>query len=303
MSSRIPLNGFWALLPKSEYETIVEARDAALQKAETLSGQVQELTDENKTLKTRLEEATKPSAPAVPRILGFTIENSKVSPSGTQYAKVRKAMDWGKKQGLNLYRIYLNPGEMTNHARPPKGYTLGNLIAYGRSLGLRYVADTMDTILRQLPDRVRLKQYCDDAISQGCEGFYINDADQYPILDLWGMVERLRDVAPDVPIYVSLMGNAKVALYQRLVDRVEIQAFGSDAELKMYLSLKTKPIPCLDLRKELTVDDLKRKAVIIAQASPRDVFFYADWPDDYDAMPDDEDAVIRDLITTLKTSI
>lgn len=261
--------------------------------------QAQALTDEVSQLKARLEEATRPPVPALPsRIIGFTIENSKVDPSAIQYAKVRKAMDWGLKQGFNLFRMFLNPKEMRDHMNPES--TLGNLINYGQLRGLRYMADTMDTILRLLPDDAALKSYCDAAKWLGCEGFYINDADDYTLDQLTAMAQRLRKACPTMPIYASLMANANLVPYKRIFDRVEIQTFGSDDELGQYL--KRDAIPCLDLRKYLTVDDLRRKANIIAQYAPRDFFFYADLAADYDAMPDAEDLVIRALITKLKAS-
>lgn len=323
--SPIPMNGYWALLTKSEYETIVnektkaiQERDAANQAMLTASAQVKTLTEERgeavrtiyglneqlRTLTARLEEASKPPPATAPRgrILGFTIENGKTAPDARQYSNVRKAMDWGQRMGLTVYRMFLNPTEMRNHAKPPKGYLLGNLIEYGDSRNLRYMADTMDRIAQLLPNDDDLKAYCDAAIGLGCEGFYINDGDrkELPLVDLMTTLLRLRKAAPGVPIYISLMGNANLALYGKLVDRLEIQTFGSDDELDDYLQIKA--IPCLDLRRPLTATDLRKKAAIIGANPPRDFFFYADLASDYDAMPDEEDGIIRDLITKLKSA-
>jgi len=275
------------------------------------SGTIQTLTKERETaaqqITTLREElaAVRP-IPGVPfqrgRVLGFTIENGKTAPDAKQYGHVRTAMDWGQRQGLNVYRMFLNPTEMRNHAAPPKSYILGNLIQYGTSRGLRYMADTMDRIAQLLPNDDDLKAYCDRAEALGCEGFYINDGDrkELPLVDLMTILLRLRKAAPGMPLFVSLMGNANLALYSKLLDRVEIQTFGSDAELTNYLAIKA--IPCLDLRRPLTAEDIRKKANIIAAKPPRDLFFYADLASDYEAMPDEEDAIIRDLIAKLKAA-
>lgn len=235
--------------------------------------------------------------PQVERIFGFTIENSQKTPSAVEYTKNKSAMDWGKRIGFNTYRIFLNPTEMRNMAAGTG--TLENIIAYGSSLGLSWMADTMDTVVKLLPGDVGLKDYCDNGTKLGWAGVYVNDADRstLPIETLRTMVARLRKFVR-VPIYGSLMGTADIVLYGQIFDRVEIQTFGTDAELVNYLAIDA--IPCLDLRSPLTTEQLKAKAAIIKRNPPRDLYYYADLNSDYENMPDSEDAVIRDLLQALK---
>lgn len=244
----------------------------------------------------RLKNPTTP--PQAGRIFGFTIENSQKTPSAIEYTKNKSAMDWGKRIGFNTYRIFLNPTEMRNMAAGTG--TLENIIAYGTSLGLMYVADTMDTICKMLPLESSLRAYCDAGMKLGWKGVCFNDADRdsLPIATLRAMVGRVRLAAPGILIYGSLMGTADIALYGQILDRVEIQTFGTDSELVNYLAIDA--IPCLDLRSPLTTEQLKAKAAIIKRNPPRDLYYYADLNSDYENMPDSEDAVIRDLLQTLQ---
>jgi hypothetical protein len=236
---------------------------------------------------------------ALGRWAGFTIEHGKVAPSVTQSAIARKAMDWGKGMGMDLYRIFLNPSE-TGAMRKMTADNPENFIAYGRSIGLRWMADTMDTILGLLPSRDALKLYCDHLIAMGCEGFYVNDADRaaIPFETLKIMIGRLRDVAPDMPIFLSLMGSANLDLYKTVADYVEIQTFGTVLELATFL--KRGAIPCLDLRKPLTAADLKLRAEVALRFPPACFFFYADLAQDYQDMPDDEDVIVKGFIEAWK---
>ncbi len=235
--------------------------------------------------------------PVKGRIFGFTIANDQKTPSTAEYAKNKSAMDWGKRIGFNTYRIFLNPTEMRNMAAGVG--SLENIIAYGSFLGLAWMVDTMDTICKMLPLDSSLKNYCDAGERLGWTGIYFNDADRLdlPIETLRLMVARVRKFVT-VPIYGSLMGTADIALYGEIFDRVEIQTFGSDSELANYL--KIDAIPCLDLRKPLTTEQLKAKAAIIARNPPKDLYYYTDLNSDYADMPDSEDEVIRGLLATLK---
>lgn len=303
---------YYAMIPQVENEARLAAEKAAQRQIAALTQdalKAQEtlrlLNEENSTLKNEaarlkaaLEAATKPPTVPTTRLFGFTIENSSKTPSATEYAKNKTAMAWGQQIGFNRYRIFLNPTEMRSMSLGVGA--LENIIAYGSSLGLAWMADTMDTICKMLPLDSSLKTYCDGGARLGWSGVYFNDADRadLPIETLKTMVSRVRKAAPGVPIYGSLMGNANLPLYKAIFDRVEVQTFGSDAELAMYLKLDA--IPCLDLRKPLTVDQLKTKAAIILRNPPRDFFFYADLNSDYIDMPDSEDVVIRDLLVKLK---
>lgn len=263
-------------------------------------------------LQARLAELTKPPVVTLPptssqkvtrAVLGrwaaFTIEHSKKSPSPTENAYARKAMDWGKSIGMDLYRIFLNPTETRAMATMAVDNP-ENIIGYGRTLGLRWMADTMDTIVGLLKTHTELKTHCDALIKMGCEGFYINDADRaaLPFDALKGMIGRLRAASPDMPIFVSLLGSANLDLYKSVADYVEIQTFGTVAELTTFL--KRGVIPCLDLRKSLTANDLELRIEVILRYPPQAFFFYADLVTDYQDAPDVEDALIKEFVKAWK---
>lgn len=233
------------------------------------------------------------------RWAGFTIEHSKKAPSPAESALARQAMDWGKGIGLDMFRIFLNPSEArtmsTMSADNPEHF-----IAYGRKIGLRWMADTLDTIAGLLPTPDALKAYCDQLTAMGCEGFYINDADRktLPFEQLRALITRLRTAAPQMPIFVSLLGSANLDLYKSVADYVEIQTFGTLSELATFL--KRGAIPCLDLRKPMTVSDLKARAEVTLRFPPPALYFYADLVTDYAQMAADENAVIRDFVKAWK---
>lgn len=113
----------------------------------------------------------------LPRIYGLTIEKGKEAPSSALYTKVKTAMKWGAGMGFNYWRGFFNVGEVAEHLKAAPVY--GNLITYGQSLGLRFIADTIDSILLNVTDDTALKLYLDGLIKLGCEGVYINDANRH----------------------------------------------------------------------------------------------------------------------------
>lgn len=268
---------------------------------------VQKLTDElaKRPLPTLPTMPTKITRTTLPRIAGMTIEKSKSSPTATLYSQVKTAMRWGQSMGLTHWRGFFNATEVAQHIGL-KASTLGNLPEYGRSLGLGFIADTIDNVGVQSLDDATFKIYIEGLLKMGAEGVYVNDADRLPIAQLEGMVARVRKVSQDIPIFVSLMGSANIDLYKNLADNkgvkydihVEIQTFGTTGELATFL--KRDVIMCLDLRKPLTVADLKARAEIALKTPPRAFFLYADLPTDYDAMPDDEDQIVREFLVAWK---
>lgn len=296
----------------ADREGLVEGARLLNETVANLSAKLLSLSKENDLLKSEIERLKlQPTAPIVdrvtrtslPRIAGFTIEKGKSSPSATLYTQVKTAMKWGAGMGLNYWRGFFNPTEVAQHIGL-KASTLGHLPDYGRSLGLRFIADTIDTVLKlipasaQDPNETALKGYMDGLAKMGAEGVYFNDADNRAIDLLKADVERLRKVAPEMPIFVSLMGSANVDAYKAIVDHVEIQTFGTLADLTRFLQRDV--IMCLDVRSPLTAADLKARAETALKTPPKAFFLYADLPTDYDAMPDTEDAVIRDFVTRWK---
>lgn len=271
----------------------------------------QKLTDANRSIARSVSQiqalesdlANRAPAPqkitrtSLPRLAGFTLENSDKAPSRDRYAAACRALDWGARMGLDTFRIFLNPTEMRDHALGTG--TLWDLVAYARGKGTRYLADTMDTITLSLKDP-ELKLYCDYAASLGCEGFYINDADRkdIPLDMLKSIVVRLRKAAPDMPIFASLLGSANLETYRAIVDYVEIQTFGTPGELATFL--RKDAVMCLDLRKTLNASDLKTRAELALKTPPKAFFLYADLATDYEGMPADENAVIRDFVKAWK---
>jgi hypothetical protein len=270
-----------------------------------------ESIEREKTLQARIVELTKPPVvipPVTPqkvtrqalgRWAGFTLEHGKSAPSHTQNAYARLAMDWGKSVGLDMVRLFINPSE----ARLMSTMTDDNpenIIGYARKIGLRWMADTMDTIASLLKTPTELKAYCDALAKMGCEGFYVNDADRMaiPFEALRLMIARFRAAAPEMPIFVSLLGSANVDQFKTVADYVEIQTFGSLAELSTFL--KRGVIPCLDLRKPMTVTDLKARAEVALRFPPQAFYFYADLVTDYQDMPDDEDATVQGIVAAWK---
>jgi hypothetical protein len=268
---------------------------------------VQKLTDElaKRPLPTLPTLPGKITRTTLPRIAGFTIAKDKSSPTATLYSQVKTAMRWGQSMGLNYWRGFFNATEVAQHIGL-KASTLGNLPEYGRSLGLGFIADTIDNAGVQALDDTTFNMYIDGLLKMGAEGVYFNDADRLPIDTLKSMVARVRSASQETPIFASLMGSANIDLYKNLADdrgikydiHVEIQTFGTTGELTNFL--KKDVIMCLDLRKPLTVTDLKARADIALSNPPRQFFLYADLPTDYDAMPDDEDAVIRAWVSAWK---
>lgn len=247
----------------------------------------------------------------LPRFAGFTIEKGRSAPTAALYSQVKTALRWGRAGDLDMWRGFFNPQEVIDHlkATPP----LGNLPEYGRSIGYQHwIADTIDRILQLIPYDPRdpadtkLKAYMDGLEKMGAEGVMVNDANRKPSADdpgitfeqLKGIIARLTNVAPNMPIFVSLLGSADVSLYTALGVWVEIQTFGSVSELGTFL--KKPVIMCLDLRRPLSAADLKTRADLTLKMPPKQFFFYADEVYDYDAMPDAEDAVIREFVQKWK---
>lgn len=243
---------------------------------------------------------TKITRTSLPRLAGFTIEKSKSSPSTTLYNQVKTAMRWGQSMGLTHWRGFFNATEVAQHVGL-KASTLGNLPDYGRSLGLGFIADTIDNDGIQALDNAAFKAYIEGLIKMGAEGVYINDADRaaLPFDRLTSLIARVRAVNAELPIFLSLLGSAKLELYKPIADHIEIQTFGSLAELTTFL--KRDVIMCLDMRKALTAADIKARAEIALKAPPKQFFLYADLPTDYDAMPDEEDELVRAWVKAWKT--
>jgi hypothetical protein len=311
---------------KNAANLALEAANAALEaERETRLKTQRALADSvarEKALQAQIVEFTKPPVviPPVssrftreflPRFAGMTVEKGRASPSAALYAQVKTALRWGRSQGLDTWRGFFNPQEVLDHLKetPP----LGNLPEYGRAIGFQHwIADTIDRILQLIPvdakdpSDSKLKAYMDGLEKMGAEGVMINDANRKPSADdpgitfeeLKAMIARLRHVAPTMPIFVSLLGSADVSLYMALGVWVEIQTFGSVSELGMFL--KKPVIMCLDLRKPLSAAELKTRADLALKTAPKHFFFYADEVYDYDAMPDSEDAVIREFVTAWK---
>lgn len=240
----------------------------------------------------------------LPRIYGFTIEKSKEAPSNLLYTKVRTAMKWGASMGFTYWRGFFNTQEVAEHLKSAPVY--GNLITYGQGLGLRPIADTIDTIHFKMTDDIAYKIYLDGLIKLGFEGVYINDANRgdLPLETLKIMVGRIRRLSPDMPIFASLLATANIATYKAIVDHVEIQTFGTPAELVTFLTVDDNlPYPvimCFDARTPMTALDFAKRAALILKNPPSQFFYYADLPGDYDAQPDEEDVIIRGLVSLLK---
>lgn len=277
---------------------------------EALIRQIAGLNAEIERLKIPLPPLTadRVTRTSLPRVIGFTIEKGNTAPNGTLYNQVRAAMAWGARMGFAYWRGFFNPQEIMEHLKDKPVY--GNLIVHGRSLGLRFIADTIDTILETAISDTALKAYFDGLERLGCEGVYINDADRYPLetlrvwaLRLHGTIEK-PGVAPNMPIFVSLRGSADLAPYKGLVSHVEVQTFGTPSELNTFLALDDKyPFPvimCLDARKPLTAAELKARAVNIARNPPHSLFYYADLAVDYASMPEEKNAAIRELVARVK---
>lgn len=301
-------------LSQAEYAALTSALDTALKEAEQTRAERVKDAALIAALRAEIQRLTPPPPPVVasskitrtflPRLFGMTIENGDSAPSKARYDVIMKALDWGKAQGFSTYRLFLNPSEVAELQKPTPQY--GNVIAYGKSLGFRWLADTIDTIVGNLPDDTKLKEYMDGLKALGCEGVYINDADRaaLPLNMLRIMASRLRRAAPDMPIFASLTATADLATYKGIVDWVEIQTFGTPAELTRFLAIDNAlPYPlilCLDLRKPLTTDDLKTRAALLKKDPPYAFFMYADLAADYESAPDSEDVVIKELLTALK---
>jgi hypothetical protein len=210
--------------------------------------------------------------------------------------------------GFAYWRGFFNPQEVMEHLKDKPVY--GNLIVHGRTLGLRFIADTIDSVLKTTISDTALKAYFDGLEWLGCEGVYINDADQYPLetlrvwaLRLHGTIEK-PGVAPNMPIFVSLRGSADLAPYKGLISHVEVQTFGTASELNTFLALDDKyPFPvimCLDARKPLTALELAARAVNIARNPPHSLFYYADLAADYVSMSEEKNTTIRELVARVK---
>lgn len=261
--------------------------------------------DREKALQARVDVLTKPpvttkiTRTTLPRFGGLTIEKSISSPSTTLYSQVKTAMRWGQSMGLTYWRGFFNPTEVAEHVGL-RVSTLGNLADYGRTLGLGFIADTVDSDGIQALDNAAFKAYIQGLIKMGAEGVFINDADRLAIDVLKSMVARIRGVSQEMPIFVSLMGSANIEFYKSIVDHVEIQTFGTTEELVSFL--KKDAIMCLDLRKPLTSADIQARTQIALKMPPKAFFLYADLPTDYDAMPDEEDLIVRGFVSAWKTT-
>lgn len=298
----IPIQGYvispddWKAYNAALDKAIAEAQQATTGRLEA-EGLVAGLQGQIKVLQAQL--APKPASPKItrtvlPRLAGMTIENGQDAPSQAGYDRVRKAMQWGQRMGLNACRFFLNAAEVRAHVAGTG--TLGNLPAYARECGLRFLADTIDAIAPKMTnDELRL--YMDGLAALDCEGVYINDANRIDLNVLKTLVKRIRDAAPTMPIFASLTASANLETYKALVDYVEIQTFGTLPEFTTFA--KKDAILCLDLRQQMTAKDLKARLDILAK-TPRSFFLYADKAEDYEAAPDDEDALVKGYVSAWK---
>lgn len=319
------------------------------------------LTDENHTLAARiadlekqLADALKPPPPVVipppvvvppvikPRTLtltrevikdlaGITIENGNSEPNAAQYALVRATLKQAAEMGFNAARWFMNEAEVKKHLTLVNA-TTDHLPNYARSLGMTYIADTVDSVVwstlkeidnpksspaenaKSLQD---LRVYLEGLMKLGARAFVVNDANQYrdnknadgsplyPAGTLERIVSRIRAVTPDMPLIASLTGNADIVSYRIMpgdskevaagkFNFVEAQTFGKPGELPGFLG---KPFDAFvfDGRKGVTEAYLRAVQPMILAANPDAFFWYPTLASDWQTMPA-QVAIIKDTV-------
>jgi hypothetical protein len=271
-----------------------------------LSKQVQELTR-------ALEEAKKPPVtvppPPIPHpiprppviskteisgLFALTIEKGKKEPTDAMYADVRTVLMKAKGMGFNAWRGFFNIDEVREHlarkASDPK-----HLPQYGRSLGIDFIADTVDAMMPKL-DVNGQREYLKGLEAMGAMAVVFNDANQYETLDLIEWTDAVRRVLPNMPIIASLRGNGRISEYP-MFDLFEAQTFGKEEELLTFLD-RPFNIFCLDARKSISAEGITtRAAIVLAREEKLKAFFYyTDLASDWLTMPLDKQQAIRKMI-------
>lgn len=248
-------------------------------------------------------------------VAGVTIENSLVSPDTPQYDRVRLNLMLIAGMGFNTARWSMNALEVKRHVSLPET-NIAHLPGFANSLGIVYGADTVD---RYVWDTLKAEAAAQDAtvkaglaaalkayllgLAKWAKYFYFNDANQYtgttfPKDTLTTMVQRVREIVPEMPLIASLTANAVTADYS-MFDHVEAQTFGTVNEFKTFLS-RPFDVWCLDGRKSVTAAYLKEIAAPFLTARKEAFFFYPTTVSDWLVMPAQMTA-IRELVAKWHT--
>lgn len=233
-------------------------------------------------------------------VAALTIEKGKKEPSDAMYSEVRDVMVKAKGMGFNAWRGFFNEDEVREHqtrkASDPK-----HLPEFGRTLGLDFIADTVDAMLPKL-DINGQREYLKGLEAMGAQAVVFNDANQYETLDLVEWTDAVRRVLPNMPIIASLTGVANIAKYP-MFDFFEAQTFGNVGELENFIE-RPFDIFCLDARKAITAEGITTRAaaVLAAGRKVKAFFYYADLANDWLAMGLDKQNAIRKMIANWKAA-
>jgi hypothetical protein len=209
---------------------------------------------------------------------------------------VRNVLLLAKGMGFNAWRGFFNPDEVRESHVLPSTHD-DHLPAFGRRLGLEFIADTVDAVMPDLDD-AQLRSYLKGLEGMGARAVVFNDANQYETLDLIKWTERVRAVLPNMPIIASLQGSAKIQGYP-MFDLFEAQTFGKPDELKTFFG-RAFNIFCLDARKGMSAVDITTRGAIILEKKPKAFFYYADTASDWLNMTLDKQGAIRGIIKDWK---
>lgn len=290
---------------------------------DTLTAEKIALSGRITLLEKQLAEATKPpvvvppviTPPVIPNpiprpptinkteiigVAALTIEKGDGDPGVKMYTDVRNVLLKAKGMGFNCWRGFFNIDEVRK--------TLGlqrsdpnHLPEYGRTLGIDFIADTVDAMMPKL-DINGQREYLKGLEAMGAQAVVFNDANQYETLDLVEWTDAVRRVLPNMPIIASLTGVANIAKYP-MFDFFEAQTFGNVGELENFIE-RPFDIFCLDARKAITAEGITTRAaaVLAAGRKVKAFFYYADLANDWLAMGLDKQNAIRKMIANWKAA-
>lgn len=305
-------------LPSAEFDALVQAHDFYQGEAAAALKTIDELRAEIE----RLKAPPTPVRPIITKdviknVMGVTLENSLTAPTDAQYEAMRVAMRQAAEMGFNAARWFLNAGEVKTHNALVDANSPDHLPNYARSLGLVYIADTVDSVVwntfkiendplksgaQKASATSALKVYLVGLERLGAAAFYLNDANQYrdaakfPAGTLEKIAARIRSITPNMPLIASLTANAARGDYGA-ADHIEAQTFGTVSELKAFLG-RDFDVYCLDGRaKTVHVDYLQAMKDLLAARNPEACFFYCDTVKDWqNAGMQEELVIIRDIV-------
>lgn len=226
------------------------------------------------------------------------------TPSEKQNQLTRDAIVKFQQMGGNVWTGLLSESEVNAHLKLAFNDSKNNLIKFGLTLDVEFLADSCDRIYEVIwnesdePEAVkklRTKTYAVGLWKLGARAHLFNDMNgekevtqdgkkvkvprftrDEAVIMLQRWREAIKDECPDIPLVASLTSAADTKVWEEVgFDIVEAQTFGKDSELDGQLAKKEFGIFVLDSRSsKITTDRIKTQRPVILKHR-RNVRLYA----------------------------